>query len=439
MAKCASPMRATTLLSISFCFLSSVLACGGTADQTDAGDDAAAAVDSGDQPEADVADAAPDVDNGQQSTTYPAFKVDPPQVVSGGGSVLATPKVVPVYFANDDTTFTGKITTFLNKLPGSTYWGPGETEYGVGAVSIATPVQLTEDAPASIADADIQTWLGAKLTSNDPAWPANDANTVYVLFYPSATTAITLGQGGGTSCQDFGGYHDNITIQTTNHVAYAVVPRCANFGGLSGLDAISATATHEIVEASTDPYPQSTPAYGQVDDNHIIWMFLLGGGEVGDMCAQSASGYYTPTDVGSVVARIWSNAKAKAGHDPCQPDDGTPYFNSMPVLTDSVNVAGQVTTKAVTIPVGTTKDVEVDLFSDAATSGDWTVSAIDSATLQGQPAELAFAWDKTSGRNGNKLHLSITVNKASQYNAEGFLIESKLGGRTNVWIGLVSN
>ena len=272
---------------------------------------------------------------------------------------------------------------------------------------------------------------------SDPAFPAADANTIYVLFYPTGTT-ISLGQSG-TSCSAFGGYHDNITYQT-NNVAFAVIPRCSSFGGLTGLNAVSATSSHEIIEAATDPYPTSNPAYGQVDDNHIYWEFVLGGGETADMCAQFPGSFYAPTDIGNYVQRSWSNVSAKAGHDPCLPADGTPYFNSVPLLKDTLTLGGgQLTTKGVKIPVGQSATVEIDLFSDAATSGPWTVSAMDSAQLQGGTPNLSFVWDRTTGQNGEKLYLTITVKSVSQYNAEAFMVESKLGGRTNLWLGLVGN
>jgi len=413
-------------------------ACGGdTQDQPDTGDP-----DAGDQ-DAIVQDdvVTDDADHGSVSTTYPAFKVDAPQVVSFGGPILATPKVVPVYFGNDQTTFTDQITAFLGKLTTTTatYWLPAVQEYSVGALTIATPVQLTESAAASISDTQIQTWLSNKLTTNDPAWPAPDANTVYALFYPTGTT-ISLGQGGGSSCSSFGGYHSNITVNQKD-VSYAVMPRCAKFGGLTGIDAVTATTSHELIEASTDPYPQdqNNAAYGQVDDNHIIWEFVLGGGETGDMCAQNIDSFFKPSDIGNYVQRNWSNKAAAAGHNPCQPSAGLPYFNSMPVLNEKVSVAGQLTTKGVTIPVGSSKTIEVDLFSDANTGAAWTVTALDGATLQQQPAELSFSWDRTSGKNGEKLYLTIKVLKASQYGAEGFLIESTLGTQSSVWVGLVGN
>ncbi len=420
---------------VTFASSLSILACGGdSSSQTDGGDEAS--TDDGGGQDV-VVEAAPDVDNGAPSSTYPAFKVDAPQVVTGGGPVLATPKVVPVYFANDDTTFTGNVTTFLGKLASSTFWGPTPpalTEYGVGALSVAAPVQLTENAPTpTIDDAAIQTWLAANIGAT---LPAADVNTIYTIFYPTGSTITLQGQ---SSCQSFGGYHNNIKVGTQN-IAYAVIPRCGKFGSLQGLDAVSAATSHELEEAATDPYPATNGAFAQVDDNHIIWMFTLGGGEVGDMCAQSPDAYYAPTDIGNVVQRSWSNKSAKAGHNPCLPTDGLPYFNSMPVLTQTLSLAGgQLVSKGVSIPVGQSQTIEVDLFSDAATSGPWTVSAVDTATLQQQSPELKFDWDRTSGQNGEKLHLTITVLKASQYMAEGFILTSRLGARENLWVGLVGN
>jgi hypothetical protein len=418
-------------------------ACGGdTSDQTDSGDDGATA-DETDQSDASTDDVVTDdVDAGQVSTTYPAFKVDAPQVQFYGGSILVNPKVVPVYFGNDSTTFTAQLTTYLNNLTttAATYWTPAVGEYGVQPPTITTPVQLSESPGTSpLTDAQIQTWLGQKLSSNDPAWPAPDGNTVYALFYPTGTS-ITLGQGGGTSCSSFGGYHSNIKVATKD-VAYAVMPRCAKFGGLTGVDAVTATTSHELIEASTDPYPedQNNAGYADVDTDHIIWSFDLGGGEVGDMCAQNPDAFFKDPNIGNYVQRTWSNASAAAGHNPCQPSAGLPYFNSMPVLTDSVSVGGQFTTKGVTIPVGQSKTVEVDLYSDKNPGGAWNVSAIDAAQLQQQPAELSFTWDKTSGQNGQKLHLTIKVLAASQYGVESFIIESQLGTQSSLWVGLVGN
>jgi len=156
------------------------------------------------------------------------------------------------------------------------------------------------------------------------------------------------------------------------------------------------------------------------------------------MCAQNIDAFFKPADIGNYVQRTWSNKSAAGGHNPCQPSAGMPYFNSMPVLPDKLSI-GQGTTKGVTIPVGQSKTIEVDLFSDASTGGAWAVSAIDAATLQQQAPELSFTWDKTLGQNGEKLYLTINVLKASPYGAEAFIIQSQLGAQTSLWMGLVGN
>ena len=419
----------TTLIA-SMLFFGAAIACGGSAPSTpdagNGGDDAG-------QTEPDAAPApdagGPVVDNGTPSTNYPAFKVDAPQVVTFGGPTLVAPKLVPVYFANDDTTFTAQLTTFMNKLGASAFWLPAVSEYGVGALSSAAPIQLKDDAPATIDDANIQTWLASKI--DDGTLPPPDANTIYAIYYPDGTT-VTLGSNG-TSCQDFGAYHDNITYKAAD-VAYAVVPRCSGFGS-SVLDATTSAASHEFIEASTDPYPQTNTAYGQVDDAHILWEYVLGGGETGDMCAQFSASYVKPTDLGFLVQRAWSNTAASAGHDPCQPADHSPYFNSMPVLKDDISLGGQGTTKGVHIPVGSTGTIEVDLFSDADTGGPWTVSASDTSGA----GAITFSWDRTTGQNGEKLHLTINAVQKTQYGAAGFIIKSKMNGRTTSWLGLVGN
>jgi hypothetical protein len=422
-------MRTTTTLITSFIFLGSSIACGGSvATTTDSG--TPPGDDAGQPPPPPTVDAGPDVDNGSPSTTYPAFTVDAPQVVSFGGPTLSAPKLVPVYFGNDDTNFTAQLTTFMSKLGASSFWLPAVSEYGVGAISSAPVVQLGDTAPASIDDSEIQTWLASKI--DDATLPAPDANTIYAIYYPDGTT-ITLGQQGGTSCQDFGAYHNNITYKS-NDVSYAVMPRCTGWSS-SVLDTTTSAASHEFIEASTDPYPQTNTAYGQVDDNHILWEYVLGGGETGDMCAQFSASYVDPPDLGFEVQRAWSNASAKAGHDPCQPSDKSAYFNSMPVLNDKISIGGQGSTKGVKIPIGSSATIEVDLFSDAPTSGPWTVSASDTSGA----GAITFDWDRTTGQNGEKLHLTINAVKKTQYGAAGFTIKSKLNGRTTSWFGLVGN
>jgi hypothetical protein len=163
------------------------------------------------------------------------------------------------------------------------------------------------------------------------------------------------------------------------------------------------------------------------------------------MCAVNPDAFYNPTGVADLVQRVWSNAAAAASHDPCQPNGSTPYFNSAPVLTDTVQIPntvfGPLETQGVDIPIGTSKTIEVDLYSDAPTPGPWTVSAIDlSSTFFGatSPA-LSFSFDKTTGQNGDKLHLTIKALAAGPLGASPFWIESDLGNVQKFWVGVVGN
>jgi hypothetical protein len=146
------------------------------------------------------------------------------------------------------------------------------TEYDVpnnsidhGALVGTTVVQ--SNPPASVTDAALQHFLQSQIMSNS-AVPQPDANTLYFLYLPPGTVVV---QGGARSCQAFCGYHDNINGQ----IFYAVMPYpgCSGCtGGLSTLDALTSTSSHELCEAITDPIP----GQGWYDDVH---------GEIGDICA----------------------------------------------------------------------------------------------------------------------------------------------------------
>jgi hypothetical protein len=82
------------------------------------------------------------------------------------------------------------------------------------------------------------------------------------------------------------------------------------------------------------------------------------------------------------------------------------------------------------------------MFSDGDTGGPWTVSAYDVlATYYGSyglKPTMTFDWDRTTGQNGEKLHLTITVTGNSPIaGAHAFMIKSQLGPRITVWPGLV--
>lgn len=366
---------------------------------------------------------------GEPSDTYPAPHGSVPQVVSLGGPVLTAPKIVPIVFANDDATIKNQIEDFTSSIGASEYWKASTSEYGVGVAVGLPKIEIPENAPANITDEAIQQFLADRIT-NDPTFPEPDGQTLYAVFYPTGTEISLQGE---TSCQSFGGYHAEFPFGG-GAVPYAVVPRCNNFGGLNGIDMVTGAGSHEYVEAVTDPFPYNNPAYAQPDGAHLFWLFAIGGGETGDMCAQNQGAFTKFPDLDYVVQRSWSNASAKAGHDPCLPAlDGHVYFNAVPVLKDTIHLGQGFSTKGVKILEGESKTIDVQLFSDGPTGGPFSVSAFD----PNQQLDLSF--DQDYGQNGQTLHLTITVNQASQYNAEVFYLISDNGIDQNLWIGLVGN
>jgi hypothetical protein len=157
----------------------------------------------------------------------------------------------------------------------------------IGHGSLIGTVTITQPAPAhSVTDAKIQQQLQQQIKSN-PSVPKPDPNTLYFIYLPPGTAVV---QGGSRSCQAFCGYHD-----FGSGIYYAVMPfpNCAGcLGGMTTLDALTSTSSHELCEAITDP----VPGQGWYDDTH---------GEIGDICAWQTKklGNYT-------VQLEWSNKNA---------------------------------------------------------------------------------------------------------------------------------
>jgi hypothetical protein len=391
---------------------------------------------------------------------FPAPHAPLPQVKNSGGSVLANPTAVPVFFPGFG--FRTELVDFIPKMGKSAYWKAVASEYGVGTLTGATPIDIVDAPDAIITDAEIQSWLVSRFDGTHPEFGNTPiAGAVYTLFYPPTTT-IYLGSApvqndggieggvpeGGTkgpraqaSCKSFGGYHQDVHVKGVP-VAYAVIPQCATFGPLTGVDVVTGTPSHELVEAATDPYPITKPAYASVDDAHISWSFALGAGEVGDMCAQYDSSFYKDSEIGYVVQRSWSNAAAAAGKEPCVPVPASevPYFNASPRLDDDVSLTIGLT-KGINVPVGKSKTMELDLFSSAPMSGPMTVDIAAFGSGGTSTPPVTFALDKATGVNGDKITVTVTSNAAaaSRLGATTFVITSTVGADKHYWAGVVGN
>jgi hypothetical protein len=373
-------------------------------------------------------------ESGMPEAGYEAPHPTAPQISNQGGAVIQDATILPIIFPMHP--YATDVAGLASALKQAGYWDL-IGEYGVNSVTVGGPVNLTEQAPTTIDDSQIQTWLAGKLIGDAATFGPPSNTTVYTIFYPASTTV-------GTGCQP---YHwtfqdpDDLTL----YISYVVVPLC-NGGGTNVEDDMIENVTRMWVSALTNPRPLDQ-VYLFFDLNHVVWEYVTGN-EVGTACSglEGASSVYTPPNVGHPVSKVWSNAAATAGHDPCVPQaTGTAYFNSAPVLPDTFDWpwgGAQTTgmTQGVHIPSGQSKTIDIDLFSDAPTSGPWTVSASEVDFGFGTGA-LKLSFDKTSGKNGDVVHLTIAASPdadAGQTN-EVFQVTSTLGATTTTWVGPVAN
>jgi hypothetical protein len=377
----------------------------------------------------------------------------PPKVSYFGNGLLLAPQLVTVTFPGD--ALAKDLATFAAGIGKSAYWNEVTQGYCasggsgdcIGPATDGGHVELKVDPAATYADttdgspSSLQDFLLAELDNADLPAPATD--TLYLLYFPK-TTKITLGSGSSAppskSCKDFGGYHHSIVYKGTP-VAYAVIPECGGkFSSLTALQIATNTASHEILEAVTDPFTvltqdgyatgyQLTPTTPSL----LAWYLALHGGEVGDLCEDIlGEGQSTTESDGFLVQRIWSNLSAAAGHDPCVPAPiGQPYFNAAPIKGKN----------AFQLSVGESVTFSVVAYSDAPVPGGWTVRGVDMAgpEVTGGDGFLDIqvnGQESAQVQNGDTLEVTVTLNAdpgTSQPGASAVLLSTGKGGVTHLW------
>ncbi len=410
-------------------------ACGGTTADTpaqqDAGSDAAEAPDAAETPDANV----PDTSN-VVSPIYPAKHAPMPLVDNNGGRVIHNPKIVTITWANDDPTMVARLRQFDDTITGTAWWTAVASEYcekgnnapcigkgsSGGHVVITDPLPMGGFTDSSQGGAStIQDFIKAHLAS-DPTFPQPTPDTIYSIYLPDGV-AIDLDGSQGCTNGGFGAYHSTVDLVPGDGglvtTAYSVTPRC-------GTDEATTTvsASHEYIEAATDPdIGQNNLTYYMLNQT---WAFA--GGEVGDLCVDFVGGNDKLTQDGFVIQRSWSNASAKAGHNPCVPvPSGEVYFQAAP------RVQHVILKK-----VGDSAVVDVDAYSDAPIA-DWALSAVDFGQFQGGGTNLSFSFDQTTVNNGYHVQLTVKLTKALAQGATAFAVVSKGGKQQNYfWPVLVT-
>jgi hypothetical protein len=332
-------------------------------------------------------------------------------VIATGGPVISTPKVISVTFHGDG--LASQLDAYgLNATSGS-YWDSIRAGYCIGPSCIGdgtgVSVLLTADAGASYTDnttgapSTLQTTLASLITAGTV--PAPDANTIYLLYFPS-TTQITL--DGSLSCTNFYGYHNQMTYGAQT-VVYAVDIECPAPAPLTLLQNTTITASHELIESASDGIWTGTTGGFYLNVNSPAtwgWNDTLGG-EIGDLCVDPFGlGLDETTDAaGYTVQRIWSIDNATAGKNPCVPiPTNEVYFNAY--TSDSV----------VVVDVGHTTTLQVNALADGPMAA-WYVSAHDWSSELGGTPYLQLQFEGVDGgapiqlASGQRAKLDITLLK----------------------------
>jgi hypothetical protein len=207
------------------------------------------------------------------------------------------------------------------------------------------------------------------------------------MLYLNASTVVSDPGNGGTSCQDYLGYHNNISLGGGANLSYGVIVDCdpADAGEAIQAGDIESTAAHELMESATDPAGNSW--YVDVPTTSDWWE-PWEYGEVGDLCE------FLPNIVEDnwTFQRIWSNTAAAAGGDPCIPVPAEPgYWNVSPspgtVQTVApgqsvqVTLTGWSTTSVAAWPLSWGPDFNGDDFDPSATLSASTLNNGETAIL----------------------------------------------------------
>src|SRR5262245_8034173 len=242
-------------------------------------------------------------------------RLRPSQITDNGGPIFAQPSLVTVTFAG--YRFESKVQAFGDFVVGSQWLANAGADYGVGAGKHVAKVVLAEAAPAVVTAADIRRLLIDRIDRG--VLPSGD-DFLYAVYFPASTEVDLFANDGG--CAAGYGYHEGV-LTAAHRFAYAAIPECSQHDRTVPYEQILfPDASHEIIEAATNPFPVDDPAY---------WLAARGapwgqaGGEVADGCA----GLNVVED-GFALTRVYSNTAAARGDDPCQPGDGEVYFGLSP-------------------------------------------------------------------------------------------------------------
>jgi hypothetical protein len=241
-----------------------------------------------------------------------------PQMPKHTNKILTAPHLVTITYAS--YTYQSQVEDFGKFMVTSSWMTSVGAEFGVLA-GTHEERRFPEIAPATIKDAGIRNLIIAKIAASALPAPTVGGQNVYMIYFP-ATTVIT-DSGGAKMCGANGsvGYHGSGKSGGIDF-AYAVVADCG-----SGFPSITSTASHELIEAASDPWNAPNDGYFMDFSAPDLW-YTDYGDEDADMCQYEA-------DIGEgiwTLQRSYSNVAAAAGGSPCVPAVAGEAYNNVSAM-----------------------------------------------------------------------------------------------------------
>lgn len=201
-----------------------------------------------------------------------------------GGPLLTNIHVAPLFW-NAAVRFGTNINWLYNDVPASAFYNLF-AQYGIGHGNGQAAFVDNHATVANITDAQVQAEVLAEINAGTLPPPTNPNNYYPVHFPPGMNITAP---DGSRSCVQFCAYHGTFQVQngagTIFNIAYGVIPDVGNAGCAGGcggnttLNNETSVASHELVEATTDPdvglATAFAPPLGWYDPNN---------GEIGDIC-----------------------------------------------------------------------------------------------------------------------------------------------------------
>jgi hypothetical protein len=171
-----------------------------------------------------------------------------PIVPNNGGEILAAPRLVTVTF--NGYPYRSDVEAYDQWLVGSDWLKAVGADYGVGAGS-SINLEVSDTPPTTASDTDVGTFVADLITRGAGPKPTAGDNVLYMIFYPSSTSLTA--SGGYASCTSFLAYH-TWEIYKGVPVAFAAMADCHRSSTAAEIAQIEIGASHETIEAATDPY-----------------------------------------------------------------------------------------------------------------------------------------------------------------------------------------